>query len=55
LVFITPRIIKEASSLELAQASKVTLPDREQGPMSVNDRQASISSSLDNFERRKQR
>lgn len=51
LVFITPRIVKD-KTIDLAQAKKIVLPDREQNTASGYDRQAAISSSLTNFERK---
>jgi type II secretory pathway component GspD/PulD (secretin) len=52
LVFITPHIIKD-TSMELAQAKKVPIPEREQSAVSVGDRQAAVATSLNNFEKKK--
>lgn len=54
LVFITPHIIKDGG-LALAQAKRVTFPEREQNTASGFDRQALISSSLASFEQKKKR
>lgn len=51
LVFITPHIVKD-STMELAQAKKVTLPVREQSTASGFDRQQAIRSSLDVLEKK---
>ncbi len=51
LVFITPHIIKD-SNIEIAQAKKIIVPDREQGTISGIGRQAAISSLLNVFERK---
>ncbi len=51
LVFITPHIIRD-SGIELAQAKKIIVPEREQGTVSGIGRQAAISSSLNTFERK---
>jgi len=53
LVFITPHIIKD-TSIELALGQKtVSLPEREQNTVSGIDRQTIISTSLNNFEKKK--
>lgn len=52
LVFITPRIVKD-TNIELAQAKKVSLPEREQSTASGIDRSDAINSSLNNFEKKK--
>jgi type II secretory pathway component GspD/PulD (secretin) len=54
LVFITPRIMKEAPVMTLAQATTLpaALPEREQAATSGVDRQAIISNSLDKFEKK---
>ncbi len=52
LVFITPHIVKD-SGMQLAQAKKVNLPERVQNTNSGIDRQAEISTSLNNFENKK--
>ncbi|MEW6101076.1 MAG: secretin N-terminal domain-containing protein [Candidatus Omnitrophota bacterium] len=49
LVFITPRIIKEAN-IKLAQSNKVNIPAREQNTATGFDREMAINSSLQNFE-----
>ena len=51
LIFITPHIIKD-SAIELAQAKKIIIPEREQGTLSGIGRQAAISGSLNAFERK---
>lgn len=52
LVFITPRIMKDAPAMTLAQARPAALPEREQTATSGVDRQAVISNSLDKFEKK---
>jgi len=52
LVFITPHIVKDAT-IELAQAKKVTLLQREQNTVSGIDRQAVINTTLNSFEKKK--
>lgn len=49
LVFITPRIMKD-STIQLAQAAKPALPEREQGVATAVRRQDIIDASLNNFE-----
>jgi hypothetical protein len=39
--------------MELAQAKKVPIPEREQSAVSVGDRQAAVATSLNNFEKKK--
>jgi len=51
LVFITPRIMKE-SNVQLAQAPKPVLPQREQAFALAVRRQDIINASLNNFERK---
>jgi type IV pilus assembly protein PilQ len=51
LVFITPHIIRDPG-IELTQAKKIIIPEREQGTISGIGRQAAISSSLNTFERK---
>jgi len=51
IIFITPHIIKDASSLELVQMKKGGLAPREQSSVAAPDRQASINASLNNFEK----
>lgn len=55
LVFITPHIVKDIpeAEIKLSQAKKVMLPEREQGPISVANRELAIKSSINNFERKK--
>lgn len=57
IVFITPHLLKEggninkdAKKIELVQANKVSLPEREQNTYSGVDRQAIVASSLNKFE-----
>jgi type II secretory pathway component GspD/PulD (secretin) len=52
LVFITPHIIKD-TGVQLAQAKKGALPEREQSTASRVDRQAAIDASLKSFEKKK--
>lgn len=52
LVFITPHIVKD-SNIQLAQAKKVNIPEREQNTNSGIDRQAEISTVLNNFENKR--
>ncbi len=52
LVFITPHIVKD-TNIELAQAKKVNLPEREQSTASGIDRSDAINTSLNNFEKKK--
>jgi type II secretory pathway component GspD/PulD (secretin) len=52
LVFITPHIIKDMS-VQLAQAKKGVLPEREQSATSRVSRQAVIDASLKSFEKKK--
>ncbi|MCX5711535.1 MAG: hypothetical protein NTY47_00465, partial [Candidatus Omnitrophica bacterium] len=60
IVFITPHLIKDGSivvkdtkKIELVQASKVALPEREQSAYSGIDRQAIVASSLNKFENKR--
>ncbi|MCK9603931.1 MAG: hypothetical protein M0R66_06215 [Candidatus Omnitrophica bacterium] len=53
LVFITPHIIKETGGVQLAQAKKGVLPEREQNTTSIGSRQAIIDASLKNIEKKK--
>jgi type II secretory pathway component GspD/PulD (secretin) len=57
LVFITPHIIKEnsntAAATQLAEAKKVSIPEREQSTTSGVDKQKAITSSLNNFDERR--
>lgn len=50
LVFITPHIIKE-TKIGPTQRKKVSLPEREQSPGLAFDRQLSIDTSLNSFEK----
>ncbi|MBM3249837.1 MAG: type II secretion system protein GspD [Candidatus Omnitrophica bacterium] len=51
LVFITPHIIREdKEGIKLAQTKKAALPEREQNTVSMFDREAVVSSSLNEFE-----
>lgn len=52
LVFITPRIIKDAA-MKLAQAKNAMLSEREQDVLSGPNREAIIRGSLESFERKK--
>jgi type II secretory pathway component GspD/PulD (secretin) len=52
LVFITPHIIKDSAVKKLTQAKKVSLPEREQGTVSVMDRQTVVSATLNSFEQK---
>ncbi|MBP7216326.1 MAG: hypothetical protein KBA46_03470 [Candidatus Omnitrophica bacterium] len=52
LVFITPHIVKN-KPVELAQAKKVMLPEREQGAQLGIDRSAVVGTSLDSIEKKK--
>lgn len=52
LVFITPRIVKDAN-IELAKAKEKGLPAREQGTASGANRELAISSGLNSFEKKK--
>ena len=52
LVFITPRIVKD-TGIKLAQAKQVSMPEREQSTDSGAVRELAISSSLNNFEKKK--
>lgn len=54
LVFITPRIIKDAT-IRSASAKNIILPEREQTAASLlyNDRHLAIGSILDNFEKKR--
>lgn len=52
LIFITPHIIKD-TPIQLAQARKGVLPEREQSTVSRVDRQGVIDASLQNFERKR--
>jgi type IV pilus assembly protein PilQ len=51
LVFITPRIIKDAD-IKLAQTKKAVFPEREQNTASGFNRELAISSSLNGFEKK---
>lgn len=53
LVFITPHILKDGSSVQLAQAKKIAFPEREQEETAETaaGRQDIIHESLDSFER----
>lgn len=51
LIFITPHIIRN-SSIEIAQAKKIIVPEREQGTVSGIGRQAAITSLLNTFDRK---
>jgi type II secretory pathway component GspD/PulD (secretin) len=54
LVFITPHIVKDSQSgIKLAQTKKAALPEREQNTVSMLDREAAVSSSLNEFEQNK--
>jgi len=53
LVFITPRIVKDVTKLNLAQVKGIPLPVREQGSVTPNERYAAINSSLSVFENKK--
>lgn len=52
LVFITPHIIKD-TTVQLAQAKKGILPEREQSAIPVVSRQEAIDASLKHFESKK--
>lgn len=52
LVFITPHIIKD-NPVELVQAKKVVFPEREQNTASGANRELTIHSSLNNFEKQR--
>lgn len=52
LVFITPHIIKETAQ-ELAQAKKISIPEREQSTSSITDRQDAIKNTLDTLNKRR--
>jgi type II secretory pathway component GspD/PulD (secretin) len=54
LVFITPHIVRN-TPIQLAQAKKGVLPEREQNTVSRVDRQGVIDASLQNFERKKKK
>lgn len=54
LVFITPHIIRN-TPIQLAQANRGVLPEREQDTVSRVDRQGVIDASLQNFERKKKK
>lgn len=49
LVFITPRVVKD-TGIEYAKAKRVSLPEREQDPVSGPDRWTAIDTSLSRFE-----
>ena len=51
LVFITPHIVKDADML-LAQAKKLTLPEREQNTASGINRESAINAGLNSFEKK---
>lgn len=51
LVFITPHIVKDAP-IELAQAKKISLLEREQSPAAKIERESVISGNLDLLEKR---
>lgn len=53
LVFITPHIIRDKTNAELIQMKNPGIPEREQGITSKIDREATISTSLNEFEERK--
>jgi len=50
LVFITPHIVKD-NGVNLAQAKRVNLPEREQGTTTAVNRQDIIATSLNTFEK----
>ena len=52
LIFITPHILKDTPA-KLAESKKIVLHVREQIAITGFDRQAMISASLNNFERKK--
>jgi len=53
LVFITPLIIKDSAKMEIAQANKINIPQREQNAYTGFDRLAVVDTSLNNFEKNK--
>jgi len=53
LIFITPHIIWDSNSTEIAKPGKIDIPDREQNSMSGFNRQLAIKSSLNSFEGKK--
>lgn len=53
LVFITPHIIKENNNVQLAQANRVNIPLREQNTASGIDRQVTISTALNGFDKKR--
>jgi type IV pilus assembly protein PilQ len=52
LVFITPHIIKDINNIDIAQARKLVIPAREQNVASGLNRQFSINTLLDTFEKK---
>jgi type II secretory pathway component GspD/PulD (secretin) len=50
IVFITPRVIKD-TNIQLAQAKKIILPEREQSTISGVSRELYINTSLNAFEK----
>lgn len=53
LVFITPRIVKD-KKVNLAQAKKIDMFEREQGAFSLSDRDLDIDGALDDLDRKKE-
>jgi type II secretory pathway component GspD/PulD (secretin) len=53
LVFITPRIVKEADKSKLAQIEQAATSGREQNTVSTSERYAAINTSLNTFEKKK--
>ncbi|MDD5155346.1 MAG: secretin N-terminal domain-containing protein [Candidatus Omnitrophica bacterium] len=52
LIFITPHIVKEGK-IDLAQAKKISIPEREQSTAIGIDRRRIIETSLNSFDRKK--